>query len=867
MPDVFDTSAIEFRSARTNVVDGAEIAAAAAVDLDMDGDTDLVTSRPLSAHFNPGNGRFGPAISIDGSYALALAAADLDGDGDNDIVTGGDSAAPRVFFNLGAGTFGPPADIPLPFHPQLLTAADVDADGDVDVVAAGTESLAVMFNQGPAGFAVGPVVTTPFAYPARLFSDDFDRDGDLDILLGDTYLAVALNAGAGQLEEPQPIWEDGRGPAFASGDLDGDGDVDLVAGDSFARFVRIGLNQAGAVATTQRFGFTRDVVDLYLEDRDGDGDLDVVALAGGEVSLFRNLGDGRFEAAATAPVLWGRVAVASDFNGDRIPDTAVFSARGFIALLLGAPDGTFVSPAAAMTGHDPNSVTTGDFDADGDLDIAVANYSSNMVSVVHNLDGALSASTDVAAGEQPGGIASGDLDADGDIDLVVGHTDTGVPTPVNLVSVLSNAAGGHFTRTVDLAAGSAPDEVAIADLNGDTRPDILAGGGFNYVAVFLNQGGTFSARRELPIEGSSRSIAVGDLDGDGDLDLAVANGPYSHAITVLRNRGDATFSAEQLRIDAGEPVRVVLADIEPDGDLDIIALTFYGRIVVAVNSGSSDFADVVVNDLTVQASSLAVGDIDRDGDPDLALATTQGVIAVLRHSGAGIFRANDFLAGGATPVAVVLGELVGGAGVDLISVEADSDWVFVSANLTPPSTSEDCDADQIPDECQVAGNDCDDNAVPDNCQADADLDTVPDPCDLCASQDDRLDADADRRPDCADNCPAHANPDQTDTDGDILGDACDLCPTDGFKQEPGPCGCGQIELDRNHDGIVECSAGCACDCNRDQTVTVAELIRAVNIALSILPRDRCRAADANRDNVVEIAELVSGGQRAIFGCI
>jgi hypothetical protein len=402
-----------------------------------------------------------------------------------------------------------------------------------------------------------------------------------------------------------------------------------------------------------------------------------------------------------------------------------------MVLLLGEPSGDFVAPITVQAGDDPQSVLLTDIDADDDLDIITANFESDTLSIIRNLQGTLSAPIDIDAGKQPRGIASADLDGDHDMDLVVGHSDTGFPTTVKTVSVLSNAGDGRFTKTADFEAGSAPFEIVAADLENDGFPDIIAGGVFDYVAVFRNEKGAYAPREDITINGTSGSIAVGDIDGDGDLDLAVANGPYSYEITVLRNRGNATFDSTEMRIAGNTPLKVALADLEPDGDLDIVVLAGEGRIVVALNFGAGEFGQPIVNDLAVQAGSSAMDDIDRDGDPDL-LVVTSGLVAVLRYSGGGIFTANDFLAAGGTPNALAVAQVIGDAGVELVTTDTGLDRVLVTANLTRPSTSEDCNADQIPDECELSENDCDRNAVPDDCQADSDMDTVPDRCDFCA---------------------------------------------------------------------------------------------------------------------------------------
>jgi CSLREA domain-containing protein len=137
--------------------------------------------------------------------------------------------------------------------------------------------------------------------------------------------------------------------------------------------------------------------------------------------------------------------------------------------------------------------------------------------------------------------------------------------------------------------------------------------------------------------------------------------------------------------------------------------------------------------------------------------------------------------------------------------------VAVSLNKSARPSSQDCDANGIPDECELAGNDCSGNGIPDNCEPDSDGDGVPDSCDVCPGADDYLDSDHDGVPDCRDNCPHTPNPEQTDSDSDGVGDACDACPLDPAKTAPGLCGCGTADTDSDHDWTPDCLDGCPYD--------------------------------------------------------
>jgi hypothetical protein len=215
----------------------------------------------------------------------------------------------------------------------------------------------------------------------------------------------------------------------------------------------------------------------------------------------------------------------------------------------------------------PVSVAVGDLNGDGQLDLAVANTDSTSgLSVLLNLGGGVfSPSVDYAAGPSPQSVAMGDVDGDGRADLVVANRDSGE------VSVLANHGDGTFAPRVAYPSGAGPQAVVLGDVTGDGKGDLLvsnAGGGAagsGDVSLLVNRGdGTFGAAVHLAVGMSPQAIALGDVDGDLDLDLVVANRD-SADVSILLNRGDGSFGAAAVYPTVGHPSAVVLTDL--DGDL------------------------------------------------------------------------------------------------------------------------------------------------------------------------------------------------------------------------------------------------------------------------------------------------------------
>jgi hypothetical protein len=236
----------------------------------------------------------------------------------------------------------------------------------------------------------------------------------------------------------------------------------------------------------------------------------------------------------------------------------------------------------------------GDFDGDTDLDLAVADYSSNDVSILlGNGDGSFGAAVNYAAGYSPVSVAVGDFDGDTELDLAVanvGISEQCLPCPPGSVSILLGNGDGTFAAAVSYGAGSYPNSVAVGDFDGDTDLD-LAGAdiGYNNVWILLGNGdGTFAAAVSYYRAGSvSISVAVGDFDGDTDLDLVVANGGFAGVdpgnVSILLGNGDGTFAAAVSYATGWDPRSVAVGDFDGDTDLDL-AVANSNDVSILLNS-------------------------------------------------------------------------------------------------------------------------------------------------------------------------------------------------------------------------------------------------------------------------------------------
>jgi hypothetical protein len=250
--------------------------------------------------------------------------------------------------------------------------------------------------------------------------------------------------------------------------------------------------------------------------------------------------------------------------------------------------GVSFSPPVSYPVVNPQSVAVGDFNGDGKQDLVVTDAATNGVSVLlGNGDGSFQAAQGFAAGYSPDFVAVADVNGDGKPDLVV--ADAGGYGHSGGVSVLLGNGDGTFQAPRTFGAGLHPISVAVADFNGDGKPDLAVanlGGG---VSVLLGNGdGTFQAAQNFAAGSAPESVAVGDFNGDGKSDLVVANNSSSN-VSVLLGNGDGTFQAAQSFTTGSGPFSVAVGDFNGDGKLDLAVTNVGAGVSVLLGNGDGTF--------------------------------------------------------------------------------------------------------------------------------------------------------------------------------------------------------------------------------------------------------------------------------------
>lgn len=330
---------------------------------------------------------------------------------------------------------------------------------------------------------------------------------------------------------------------------------------------------------------------LAVGDFDNDGKPDVATVNNANVpasylSVHRNAGSNGIISFASQINLNigdnGFGVTAADFDGDGKLDLAAtyIASSGNVSIYKNNSTSGNISFAPALTyaaGNSPYTIAAGDIDGDGKPDLVICNYTGNTVSILRNTStsGSISFAQKiiVTTALAPYDLALGDLDGDGKLDVV---TSNSLSNNVSALRNTSTAGNISFAAKVDYSAGSSPRGIVIGDLDGDFKPEIaFVNNADNTVSILRNTCSvgafSFASRTNFSIPNFSSSnsgrIVISDLDGDSKADLIVS----SDYVYLFKNNcfpGTVSF-ASALPYVSSSPYRICITDLDVDGKPDI----------------------------------------------------------------------------------------------------------------------------------------------------------------------------------------------------------------------------------------------------------------------------------------------------------
>ena len=309
-------------------------------------------------------------------------------------------------------------------------------------------------------------------------------------------------------------------------------------------------------------------------DMDGDGDMDaIIAMQDKNSTLWLN--DGKAIFTLSKQVFPKSTCVAvGDLNGDKSLD-AVFSLGLLNVVWLNDGQGTFSQTDQKLSSTESESLSLGDLDGDGDLDAYIVNWDGNPDQVFFN-DGKGNFND---SGQKLGNwsgtdVALGDIDQDGDLDALVAN-------------------------------------------NGEEKT--------NEPVVWSNDGkGNFAQSSQKFGFSEASAVALGDLDGDGDLDAYIANSSHNYANpvdTVWFNDGKGVFSNSGQKLGNAYALSVEFSDLDADGDLDVFVGNWRFSPHIWLNDGKGNLLDSKIILSSASNAGVAISDYDGDEDPDIFVAS------------------------------------------------------------------------------------------------------------------------------------------------------------------------------------------------------------------------------------------------------
>ena len=515
---------------------------------------------------------------------------------------------------------------------------------------------------------------------------DFNADGELDIIEGSSGInQIRLNQGSGVHNFSTALTGSNNTYSIAVGDLNGDGDIDFIEGNSNQANL-VWINDGGGTGTFTSNGQTLgsdNTRSIVLGDVNGDTHLDMIEGNFGQPNIVRlNDGAGNFDAIGLSlPESTYTFSVAlGDIDGDGDLDLiegnyGTGSTGEDNRVRLNDGTGTFSSGIALSGTNKTASIALGDVDGDGDLDFVEGNSNSDNLLWLNDGSGSFTVTNQTFGDSDTVSTALADIDGDGDLDLIIGNEWEGNNVYFNSGDS-SGSNTGIFTDSEQSLGLNYTASLAIGDIDGDGDLDMVEGNISMFNRIWLNSHKHINDNIMIPSpqslsKNNTFTLALGDIDNDGDPDLVEGN--LAEANLVWLNRNDSLGNSTGVFIDSnqelgtGVTTSVMLGDVDSDGDLDIVEANYAEPNIIRLNNGSGTFDTNSNFTDTNTTFSIALGDINGDGHLDIVEGNdNNGNNLVLLNDGTGTFTNTNQLLGSNNTHSIKLADIDGDDDLDMV---------------------------------------------------------------------------------------------------------------------------------------------------------------------------------------------------------
>ncbi|HYK45945.1 MAG TPA: VCBS repeat-containing protein, partial [Parafilimonas sp.] len=654
-------------------------------DLDNDGDSDIIVSQEnFSNGFvvlkNQGNFLFSAPVKYKSTKASKdIVVADLNNDGKKDVALTNsgfyfDGNTISVYFNQGSGNFGNATNYTVSTDPIGIAAADFDNDGDADLAVANNRAsggtISILVNKGDGTFKTAvnfPAGQTPY----KITVAKINNDNLIDIVVANEgeKMNILFNGGSNNFSNrvetvvQSEAWGGDLNANVEAADIDNDGDNDILYsssltwdGNNTGQIALFRNTGNGTFSPTQLINlgiFSGGAVDMDVADLNGDGWKDIVG---------------------------------ANFSG-RIGD-------GY-QVVLNNGSGNFLPAVVKPAGQSTYTLTTADVNNDHKIDVITCDWYSLQVTVHKNNGNAnfpippMFNSNNATAGA----LDAADIDGDGDLDVVSSASSIAA---VNVkVTVQKNNGNGTFTDGVSYSIRGGGVRAKFRDLNGDGKPDLLFATAigsppYDFHTAINNGDGTFGARQTWSMNACGwNDIETADLDNDGDLDVVVTEwlgcqniSNSARRIFISKNNGHGVFSAPLIKIVNPFPGSIATGDFNEDGKIDLVTGQSPG-IDLHRGTGTGDLLPPVSFATQKAPYTIIATDLNNDGHLDIAACTeynSEGM-SVLLGSGNGTFQPAQNYDGAYSP------DLRNESGIATGDVDADGDIDIIVGNAASNDVS------------------------------------------------------------------------------------------------------------------------------------------------------------------------------------